>query len=124
MQNNGFCTQSEQSSAPVADPAPIVPSTLQHDRRGRFAAGNSESHKHGMYSAQLRAALDGQRAAFLAGSLTDDGGEGVVATRRRSLHDYRARLHVHIGQISDALARFGLFDSRGRLRATWLQRLE
>jgi hypothetical protein len=72
----------------------------------------------------LTEALAEERRAYLAGSLTDDGGEAEVPTRRRSLHEYRARLHVHIGQLSDAIERFGLFDRRGRLRATWLQRLE
>lgn len=86
--------------------------------------GAALSARHGLFAAEAAEHLADARRAFLAESLTDDGGEGEVPTRRRALHEYRARLDGHIRQLSDALEAFGLFDRRGRLRATWLQRLE
>ena len=83
--------------------------------------GGALSRRHGLYAA-LSGAIADERAEFLVASLTDDGGE--IPTRRRSLHEYRARLHVHVVQLSDALERHGLFDRRGRLRVSWLQRFE
>ncbi|MCC7178651.1 MAG: hypothetical protein IT177_09700, partial [Acidobacteria bacterium] len=100
-----------------------IPSTPDRDARGLFQPGNRIAYRHGL-RAQVDAALADERRAFLNASLADDGGPGEVPTRRRSLHEYRARLHVHIGQLSGAIERHGVFDGRGRLRTAWLQRLD
>jgi len=96
----------------------------QEPGTGRFLPGNRASHRHGLYAQVGADLLASMREEFLAQSLRDDGGETEVPARRRSLHVYRARLHVHIEQLSDAIERMGLFDGRGRLRSLWLQRLE
>jgi len=100
------------------------PTDVERCARGHLRRDNVTSRKHGLYAVSLARELAAERDAFLAASLTDDGGEADVPTRRRALHAYRARLHVHIAQLSDALEQLGLFDSRGRLRAAWLSRLE
>lgn len=106
-------------------PSPADPAHQGRDPdTGRFALGNSVARRHGLYAQVSAAALAAARESFLAQSITDDGGESEVPERRRSLHVYRARLHVHIEQLSDAIERLGLFDRRGRLRTAWLQRLE
>ena len=101
-----------------------VPSGTDRDGGGRFQPGNQVARRHGLYAESLAEALAENRRTFEQQSVVDDGGESEVATRRRSLHGYRARLHVHIEQLSGAIERFGLFDRRGRLRTAWLQRLE
>lgn len=93
-------------------------------RCGRVLPGNRISLRHGLTAHDLSGELARQREAFEAASVSDDGGESEVPTRRRALHEYRARLHGHIGQLSNAIEAHGLFDRRGRLRAAWLQRLE
>ena len=59
----------------------------------------------------------------MAGAIRDEGG-GEIATRRKSLLEYRARLHRRIVQLDEAIDGHGLLDRRGRLRTAWLQRLE
>jgi len=109
----------------TTSPSPPEPRSTDRDpQTGRFAPGNAVARKHGLHSSALTDALREEREAFLAASIVDDGGESEVTTRRRSLLDYRARLHVQIIALSDALERFGMFDRRGRLRSGWLQRLE
>jgi hypothetical protein len=61
---------------------------------------------------------------FVDGCLTDEGDAKDVTTRRRSLLEYRARLHRRVLQLDEAIDVRGLFDKRGKLRAAWLQRLE
>ena len=104
--------------------SPPVPSGTDRDAAGRFQRGNEVARRHGLYAGSMAATLVAERRAFETRSVVDDGGDSEVPTRRRSLHFYRARLHVHIEQLSGALEQFGLFDGRGRLRANWLQRLE
>jgi hypothetical protein len=86
--------------------------------------GHELSKTHGLYDRSAAHELAEHRRAYVEASIADDGGESETPTRRRSLHEYRGRLHVHIGQLSGAIEQHGLFDRRGRLRATWLQRLE
>ena len=106
-------------------PSPPVPQSSGRDpSTGKFLPGNEIARKHGLHSSALTDALRDEREAFLTASISDDGGEGEVTTRRRALLDYRARLHVQIVALSDALEKFGMFDRRGRLRSGWLQRLE
>ena len=108
---------------PTPVPSP-VPLGTDRDAVGRFQPGNQVARRHGLYAESMAEALVENRRAFEQQSVVDDGGESEVATRRRSLHTYRAGLHVHIEQLSGAIERFGLFDGRGRLRTAWLQRLE
>lgn len=91
---------------------------------GRFVAGNSAARTHGLSSPRIEAALLAEGDAFLSQSIADDGGEGEVPARRRSLHVYRARLHMRIEQMSAALDTHGMFDTRGKLRERWIKRLE
>ena len=109
---------------PGTETTPVPPKADRDAASGRFLAGNAVSRTHGLYASQMAEALAAERAAFLEQSLLDDGGAAEVPTRRRSLHVYRSRLHVHIEQLSGAVETFGLFDKRGRLRTAWLQRLE
>lgn len=90
----------------------------------RTLPGNRLGYRHGLDAAEPDAVLAVMRSEFLAGSLADDGGADEVPTRRRALHEYRARLHVNICAVADALEARGLFDKKGKLRVLWLQRLE
>ena len=124
-----MATESEQKHGVLGAPVeavtrPIPPDTDRDPSTGRFMPGNHVARTHGLYAQSVAEALAVERQAFESRSVTDDGGESEVSTRRRSLHTYRARLHMHIEQLSGALEQFGLFDRRGRLRAAWLQRLE
>ena len=47
-----------------------------------------------------------------------------MPTRRLSQHQYRAVVHGHILRLSAALDTHGLFDRHGKLRLTWLSKLE
>jgi hypothetical protein len=110
-------------------PAPVAalnpPQVGERDpHTGRLLPGNSIARTHGLFAQRIAEELAAEREAFLAQSITDDGGESEIPARRRALHVYRSRLHIHIEQLSSAIERFGLFDKRGRLRAQWLQRLE
>lgn len=117
-------------SHPAGDGTACRCGAKPHPERAGFCArshplpghGALLSRTHGL--SEWREAAVAERAAFLSASIADDGGEAETPTRRRSLHAYRARLHVHIEQLSDAIERMGMFDKRGRLRALWLQRLE
>lgn len=85
--------------------------------------GNRVALRHGLSATQVHEELAREREEFVSASVADDGGPNDISTRRRSLHGYRGRLHVHIGQVSAALETFGVFDKRGRLRVTWIQQL-
>ena len=98
---------------------------------GRVLAGNTLALTHGLRRRPQDpparrdplAHLQPQVDAFVAGAIRDEGG-GEIPTRRKSLLEYRARLHRRIVQLDEAIDGHGLLDRRGRLRATWLQRLE
>jgi hypothetical protein len=110
-----------------ATDAIALPDTTRTDRdpsTGRLLPGNAIARRHGLYASRVAEELEAERLAFVEQSINDDGGSSEIAARRRSLHDYRGRLHVHIAQLSGAIEQFGLFDGRGRLRTAWLQRLE
>jgi hypothetical protein len=111
-------TTSEAITRPDAARADRDPVT------GRLLPGNAIARRHGLYASRIAEELEAERVAFLEQSITDDGGLSEISIRRRSQHEYRARLHVHIAQLSSAIEQFGLFDGRGRLRTAWLQRLE
>jgi hypothetical protein len=96
----------------------------QRDGLGRLLPGHTLPVKHGLFSERDLANLNAEMSVFLGGSITDDGGEGEVATRRRTLHEYRARLHRRIVQLDAAIETRGLFDPRGKLRVAWLGKLE
>lgn len=124
-----MANESEEKHGVWDEPAeavtrPIPPGTDRDPSTGRFMPGNRVARTHGLYAQSVAEALAVERQAFETQSVTDDGGESEVSTRRRSLHAYRAQLHTHIEQLSGAIEHFGLFDRRGRLRAAWLQRLE
>lgn len=100
-----------------------IPARTDRDATGRFLPGNASARRHGLFAAGIEAAVAAEKCAFLAQSLADDGGEDIPE-RRRSLHDYRASLHVQVRALAAALERHGQFDRRGRLRATWISKLE
>jgi hypothetical protein len=102
-----------------------APSAPARDAHGRFQPGNLEALKHALRTDQVPpefATLSAEVEAFVAGCLVDDGDD--VSTRRRSLLNYRARLHRRILQLDGALELRGLIDKRGRLRVSWLQQLQ
>jgi hypothetical protein len=90
-------------------------------RSTTFQPRNRKAQTHGLH-ARVSDALIAEREDFERRSLTDDGTD--VPVRRASRHRYRARVHVQIEALSEALEQFGLFDKRGKLRVGWLQRLE
>jgi hypothetical protein len=106
---------------------PSVPSWPERDAAGRFVPGNLAAVKHALSATKLPPEFDhleGEVDAFVAGCLTDEADEQDVSTRRRSLLNYRARVHRRIVQLDAALEVRGLVDRKGKLRAGWLQRLE
>lgn len=112
-----------------------LPNGLNRQRRDpvtkRFlplAAGEvGEATTHGLdaqaWPAELSALRD-EVNAFLTASVADDGGESEVPTRRRSLHEYRARIHRRIVQLDAAIELRGQFDKKGKLRVAWVTKLE
>lgn len=113
-----------QDSQPAA---PFPAQSAENDRprnRGWFALGNTVSATHALYSDRDLAGLQAEVAAFLAQSVSDDGGDSEVGARRRALHEYRARVHRRIVQLDAAIEAKGLFDRRARLRVAWLQQLQ
>ena len=106
---------------------PSPPSWPDRDGRGQFVGGNLAAVKHALRTdalpaefAHLREEVD----AFVAGCMADEGDTAAVSTRRRSLLEYRARIHRRAVQLDSAIEVRGLFDKKGKLRAGWLQRLE
>ena len=97
------------------------------DARGRFVSGNGAARTTGLRAGRSGvAAADGLHAEvrrFLDQSLAADEGDHRPP-RRQSQHHYRAMLHRQILQLSAALEVRGLFDTRGRLRVSWLGKLE
>jgi hypothetical protein len=61
---------------------------------------------------------------FVLATLADEGDAADIPARRKSVLEYRARLHRRILQLDAALELRGLVDSKGKLRVQWLQRLE
>ena len=106
---------------------PVQPEASQRGPDGRFLPGNTLALTHGLRSQERGdGAVDDLQSgveSFVTGVL---GHEPAPAPSplRRSLLEYRARLHRRILQLDDALERHGLLDSRRRLRGRWLQRLE
>lgn len=94
------------------------------DRRGRLLPGAKLARTHGLYTAADLERMRGEIEIFRQASVEDDGGETEVATRRLSLHAYRARIHRRIEQLDDAIEVRGLFDNRGKLRVAWIGKLE
>ncbi len=114
-------------TTPEEPQKPVHPEASQRGPDGRFLTGNRLALTHG-----LRRQNDGEGAgsdlrseveSFVTESLRDEKA-ATLSPRRRSLLECRARLHRRIIGLDDALERHGLLDSRGRLRARWLQRLE
>lgn len=111
----------ETSAASVPDDRPPT-----RDRHGRFTRGNGAAISHGAYSRSLPpefAHLRDEITTFLQQAIADDGGESEISARRKTLLEYRARVHRRISQIDDALELHGLVDRRGKLRVTWLSQL-
>ncbi|HYN08041.1 MAG TPA: P27 family phage terminase small subunit [Vicinamibacterales bacterium] len=95
-----------------------------HDARGRFTKGNVQAVGPLLYTDRDLLQLREEVGEFLQRSIADDGGEGEVSTRRRTLHEYRARVHRRIVGLDAALEARGLFDRRGKLRVAWITKLE
>jgi len=113
-----------EAGVPCGCGAPPHPRLPGRCVRGHAVRGSEIARRHGLHASRLVEAVKAEREAFWHSSVADDGGETAISTRRRSLHTYRARLHVQILMLGDAIERWGLFDRRGRLRVTWLARLE
>jgi hypothetical protein len=117
-------TGQEPHSDRVSEPS-AAPNGLGRDpRTGRFTTGAVASVRHGLFSDRDLAGLNADVARFIAGSISDDGGDDNIPTRRRADLEYRARLHRRIVQLDNAFEAKGLFDGRHKLRVGWLQRLE
>lgn len=85
---------------------------------------NSMSRKHGIYSAATPIEFETDAAALFQQSVLDAGGKDELIARVLADHEYRAVVHVTIKKLSWALNHHGFFDRRGRLRTTWIARLE
>ena len=106
---------------------PSAPNASGRDARGRFLPGNLAAVTHALRTDRLPpefAQLAQELEDFMAASITDDGGASEVPARRRSLHEYRGRIHRRILQLDAAIELRGLFDKRGKLRVAWLQQLQ
>ena len=119
-----------QAPAPDRDAGPVSELSSTHpkgrDSKGRFTPGHFHSATTGLHTPRLPpefAHLQADADHFLAASLSDEGDANDVPARRRSQLGYRAVVHRKILQLSEALERRGLFDSRGRLRVAWLGQL-
>jgi hypothetical protein len=117
----------DQSEGFPDSPAPAVPNASGRGADGRFLPGNLAAVKHALRTdrlppefAQLAVEVDD----YMSASITDDGGASEVPARRRSLHEYRARIHRRVLQLDAAIEMRGLFDKRGKLRVAWLQQLQ
>lgn len=106
---------------------PARPNVVESGAVGRTGKGNGLAVTHGLYALELPPELQHLRAEiadYEAACLVDEGDSDDVPTRRRSLIEYRARLHRRVLQLDDALELHGLRDRRGRLRVGWLSKLE
>lgn len=101
-----------------------IPAGSDRDSRGRFTPGNRLSVKHGLHASRLKAELTRARQEFYSQSTADDGGESEIGIRRRSQHQYRARIHVLLLAMAEALETHGLHDRRGKLRVSWLMQVQ
>ena len=86
---------------------------------GRFLLGNRVARTHGLTGADDPVAWPPPED-FLADAVVNDGGERI-AIRRKSLLEYRARVHRRIIQLDEAIEARGAFDRQGRVRESWLQ---
>jgi hypothetical protein len=109
---------------PGVQPDAALPTNAQRDGRGRLLPGNTLALRTGLYSERSQAEYQDEVDRFLAASLADDGGVAEVSTRRRTVHEYRARVDRRIRMLDAALEARGLFDCRGRLRVAWISKLE
>lgn len=118
-----------QSEAPVGRGAPDGPGPGPRpgrDAKGRFVVGHRETLIHGEHSARFPPGfehLEQQVSDFVAGCLVDEADADDLPTRRRSLLEYRARLHRRILMLDAALEQRGILDRRQKLRTTWLSTL-
>jgi hypothetical protein len=106
-------------SVPVAPP--------RDEKTGRFLPGNFAASQHALRTDRLPPEFEhlaAELAEFAGQSIADDGGAEAISARRRSLHNYRARVHRRIAQLDAAIELRGLFDKRGKLRVAWLQQLQ
>lgn len=120
MPANAPLTESTATVAPDSDSNP--PRTDRDPASGRFLRGNRTALRHGLYGVNVEAVMIEERQAFEAASIADDGDD--LPERRRSLHRYRASLHVQIEALAASLEKHGQFDRRGKLRAGWLSKYE
>jgi hypothetical protein len=145
QQKNAECgTVCDRTTIPTAQtaghsepgPGPDIPAGNEppqaRDSHGRFARGNTSKLIHGLRSEADRADalpdqyrhLQQQIDDFVSACAADEGGSWeAVPARRRSLLEYRARLHRRILQLDTALELHGVVDRRHKLRAAWLGRL-
>lgn len=128
-----FVQAGVQPDAPIAAPAgepfgePSAPSWPARGPDGKFLPGNLAAVKHALRSDRVPPEfqhLADELDTFIAGCVSDEGGDHEISTRRRSLLNYRARLHRRIAQLDAAIESLGLFSKDGKLRVAWLQRLE
>ena len=89
--------------------------------------GNSLSNRTGLHALnttpELREIEAAGRALFEQ-SLVDAGGRSELVARVVTQHEYRTVLDVNIRKVARALEVHGLYDRRGRLRVSWISKLE
>ena len=93
-------------------------------KRSQFQSGHWAALKHAQRSDRWPPELEVLKEEvedFLAQTLPDEGDDLTV--RRRSLLEYRARLHRRVIQLDSMLELKGLLDPRGHLRTHWINQL-
>jgi hypothetical protein len=85
--------------------------------------GNRIAVRAGIYATPSIDDELGARALFEQ-SVLDSGGREELTARELTQHEYRAIVHTNIRKLASALERHGHFDRRGRLRVSWISKLE
>lgn len=98
--------------------------------RGTFAPGNpwarTAALRHGLFSPEAPAAVAAREAAaaFLQQCIADEGGLSELSARQLALLEDRAAVYRLQRQLGHAIDHLGMFDSKGRLRVLWMNKLE
>src|SRR5262245_37913512 len=97
-------TNSKSDSAQVLPntPEPSTPNGRDRDASGRFLPGNLAAVQNALRATQLPpelAHLPAEIDAWMANVAADEGGLDEIPARRRSLLEYRGRLHRRILQL-------------------------
>lgn len=111
-------TAAPEPEAPAGAAEPIPENGSGDGRRpdGRFAAGNQVARQHGVYASQQSAELAAEVDAFLAGLLSDLGGESELSTVELAYVARLCRLELTLRLLETDIAASGLVTPAGGVR--------